>query len=101
MSSRRAIILAPEAQEDLRDILQVSFEQWGSRQRDDYRRQLRAEFLCIARHSGIGVARPEFGESVRSRPCGSHVVLYVPTDQGIVITRIIHQRRDPASLDED
>ncbi|MGH2548246.1 MAG: type II toxin-antitoxin system RelE/ParE family toxin, partial [Thermomicrobiales bacterium] len=101
MSSRRKIILAPDARDDLRDILQVSFERWGSRQRDDYRRQLRAEFLRIARYPEIGIARSEFGMNARSRLCGSHLVLYVPANEGIVITRIIHQRRDPASLDED
>jgi toxin ParE1/3/4 len=101
MSARRRIVLAPEAEDDLRDILQISFERWGTRQRDVYRRQLQDEFRRIAEHPQIGLARPEFGERIRSRLCGSHVVFYEPREREIVITRLIHQRRDPESLDEE
>jgi hypothetical protein len=46
------------------------------------------------------VASPAHGDLVRTRVIGAHIVFYVPIDAGVLITRIIHQNRDPGSFEQ-
>jgi len=48
----------------------------------------------LVRYPLSGKARPAHGAEVRSRLTGVHIVFYAPSDRGISILRIIHERRD-------
>ena len=98
MSARRRFLLSSEAQDDLRSIIQFTNERWGREQARRYRHLLRSGFEHLARFPELGVASPEYSHMVRTHVIGAHIVFYMPVDGGVLITRIIHQNRDPGSL---
>ncbi len=95
MSARRRFLLSSEARDDLESIIQFSQENWGREQATRYRRLLRRGFANLARFPHLGLNAPEIGQTGRMHIIGTHIVYYRPIEEGILITRIIHQRRDP------
>lgn len=87
--------LTPEAEDDLRDLLQYTLETWGKQQRDTYRKLFSEAFRKLARYPGMGRGRNEISQSLRSYPVGSHVIFYSVTEaaDGIVVHRIFHGSR--------
>src|SRR4051812_14547274 len=95
MSAHRLQVeLSPRARSDLRSILNYSTQQWGSEQRERYRKRLNDGFNAIAAFPLIGRIRPEFGESARSHKVDAYIVIYKPAGDRIVIARVLHQRQD-------
>lgn len=50
------------------------------------------ELLCDA--PNLGMRRPELGANIRSRRVGRYLLFYRPTDEGIVLLRVLHGARD-------
>lgn len=95
MSARRPpYVLVPDAQRDLRDILAFTDQQWGKSQRRTYRKQLDAAFTQLAQFPGLGNLRPQLGTGVRGHRVGQQVVIYRPSENAILILRVLHVRRD-------
>ncbi len=91
---RRRIVLAPRASDDLDDILLYTYQQWGKRQRDVYRRALFAGLRKLADFPGMGKERPDYESDIRSFPIEHHVVIYRFTDTELRVSRILHERQD-------
>lgn len=95
MSARkRRVVLSPEARSDLRDVLLYTEQQWGLVQQHSFNAQLKAAFAHLARYPDLGVLRPEFGPRLRGRRVGQHVIIYQPSEDEVLIVRILHARRD-------
>ena len=92
------IELSSTARKNLRSILNYSGQRWGATQRARYHAQLRAGFDEIAMYPAIGQIQPEFGDGVRSRKVGTHLIIYRPEADRIVIALILHQRQDIESI---
>ena len=90
----RRLVLLPEARGDLRHILLFTEQRWGKVQRQNYRGRLFAVFDELARFPNLGRLRPEFGADTLSFRVGQHVVLYRFTDFQLIISRVLHVRRD-------
>ena len=56
--------------------------------------ELRDKAALLAEQPFIGVARPDFGQEVRSFPHRDYLVIYRPTTFGVGIARIVHGARD-------
>lgn len=50
-----------------------------------------------ADNPGIGSPRPEFGDGARILVEGNYKVVYVPDNDGIRVTAIVHSRRLPSN----
>ena len=100
MPGYKPIIFSPQAEEDLRTLLQFTHLKWGREQRERYRKSLRSGIDHLARYPLSGKWRPEYGDQMRSHPVGVHVIFYTPTAQGISVVRIIHQRRDQDAVSQ-
>ncbi|MGH2560956.1 MAG: type II toxin-antitoxin system RelE/ParE family toxin [Thermomicrobiales bacterium] len=94
MPSSRRLRLTQEARDDLRDLLQYTFETWGRNQCDTYRALIRRTLRELAQYPGLGRKREELGADLRSFPAGQHVVIYLLNDQELVVTRIMHSGMD-------
>ena len=46
----------------------------------------------------MGRSRPELASDLRSFPAARHVIFYLPTADGIVIARVLHEARDVATI---
>ena len=69
-------------------------ERFGERQARSYRDGLRETFDMLADLPGLGRSREGLGANVRSYPHGTHVILYRPTGEGILIVRVRDARDD-------
>ena len=60
----------------------------GVLERFDEKLQLLAEF------PGMGEAKPDLGEGVRTLPVGNYLLVYRPAAEGIELLRVLHGARD-------
>jgi toxin ParE1/3/4 len=98
MPSGRKLRLSVEAQDDLRDLLQYSLQRWGWQQRDAYKSKIQRRLRDLATYPDLGRARDEYFPGCRSLPVEQHVVYYPVTETEILVTRILHAKRDAGGL---
>lgn len=94
MKSNRKLRLSSDAEEDLTDILAYTVRTWGQERAIAYKATLYRAFGELAAFPSLGRARNEFGAGTRSHVAGQHVIIYRATDDEIVVSRIVHVRRD-------
>ena len=57
-------------------------------------------FPVLAERPMMGRPRPELGPELRSIPVGNHLIVYRPTDSGVVILHIRDSRRREPEPDD-
>ncbi len=90
----RELVLAPQAESDLTDILQYTLETWGEAQLSAYAAVLDEALRLLRGNPQIGFTRPAVSDRHRFLPAGEHVIAYRLTDTSIEISRILHGRMD-------
>jgi len=90
--------LTRHAHADLSDIWRYSAEKWGVAQADAYLTALAACFQHAADAPETGQDRKAFYPGMRSLRSGRHLVFYLADDAGIVIARVLHERRNMAAI---
>ena len=86
--------LSHAADTDLVRIYTEGFVQFGPNQADAYHDHLFAAFGRIASNPAIARERVEYVPPVRVHPVGTHVVVCVESDDGVLIVRVPHGRDD-------
>ncbi|MBE7373026.1 type II toxin-antitoxin system RelE/ParE family toxin [Pseudomonas lopnurensis] len=89
------LVIAPVAQEDLRNIYLYGMRTWGEQQAGDYLDLVRDCFWHLTIHPDIGVSRPELGQHLRSFVVKQHVVFYRLKLDQLQIVRVLHGRQEP------
>ncbi len=85
--------LTLDAQADLREI-------WGYiaqdsvLQADRLLSRFSLKFDYLANHDGLGRPRPELAQNCRSYPLGKYCLYFRPTEDGILLLRVLHSARD-------
>jgi toxin ParE1/3/4 len=98
MADRRRVVWAPRAQEDLLDIWHY-FERVGSAEvADGILLDLDRTAERLEQHPLMGRSRDELAPELRSVLANPHIVFYRVSDQAIEIARVLHQRRDLATI---
>jgi toxin ParE1/3/4 len=59
-----------------------------------YIQRLTDRFEQLAVYPGVGRARPEYGQGVRSVAEDDYVIIYRPKEDTLQILRVMHGRRD-------
>lgn len=90
--------LTRAAAADLDGIWDYTVETWGTAQAEAYLTDLFACFDRAAAAPGTGQDRSAFVRGARSLRTGRHLVFYRATEDGIVILRVVHERRNRAAL---
>lgn len=94
MKSSHRLILTPEAEDDIRSILEYTLVTWGERQHDRYARRIAVTLGDLARFPYLGRSRDELAPGLRSHPVGEHVVYYRVEPVSITILRVLHRNMD-------
>ena len=94
----RMLVVAPVAQDDLRDIYRYGLRTWGGRQADDYLEQFRDCFWMLTTRHDAGRSRAELGRDLRSFRVRQHVVFYRLAPGQLQIVRVLHARQDTATV---
>jgi toxin ParE1/3/4 len=91
------LLFSPAAEADLEDIaLYIAAD-------DPVRalgfvEELEAACAILAEHPRAGMARPEVGAGLRSKPYRRYVIYYRVAEEAVRIERILHGARDPGQL---
>ena len=56
---------------------------------------------ALSRQPGMGRARPELANELRSLPAGRYMIFYLPLSNGIDIVRVLHGARDIETIFQD
>lgn len=95
MAEGRSYRLYPLAQADLEDIWSHTASRWSLEQAESYHAAIIAAFEGLARGRKLG--RPaDVRDGYFKYAVGSHIVFYRPSETGIDVVRILHQRMDVA-----
>jgi toxin ParE1/3/4 len=86
--------LRPRARLDLEDIGDYTLERWGEEQEEKYLRMLVRTFQALADNALMGHAFDVIMPGLFKFPAGSHIILYLITDSGVDIIRVLHHRMD-------
>ena len=88
------LILAPEAQDDIEQILLYTLLTWGEAQQDAYATALERGLSLIGDNPEIGRSRSELYPGCRSYRVRQHIVYYAVSGEAINISRVLHVRMD-------
>lgn len=83
-----------KADEDIIGIYVYGAQQFGTAQAERYHAGLVECFEFLAEHPFAARERTEFNPSVRFHFYKAHVVVYVVTDEHLLIVRVLHGRQD-------
>ena len=81
------------ARRDLNAIYDYGYEHWGRAAAEDYAAMITAVVGYITEHP---LAKPmvEGRTPLRRANVGSHVIFFRPTEEGIVVIRVLHEGMD-------
>ena len=89
-----SLILAPEAQADVSDILQFTLEEWGLQQAEKYGAVLDKAFSSIQHSPQIGHKRPDIPPEYQVLQAGQHVIIFRVKKKTIYVVRVLHGSMD-------
>ena len=90
-NSKSHIRFLPAALNDLEEIWRYTAERWGIDQAVTCLDAIDQACDRLAASPQIASLRPEFSPPVRLFPQGSHLIVYLTDDKGIVVVRILHK----------
>jgi plasmid stabilization system protein ParE len=90
MTSNTRLIVSPEAQLDIDDILIFTLERWDEIQKDRYQAVLESAFDRLRAFPELG---KDTGRGIREFPAAQHILLYRYDGDTVTILRVIHPRR--------
>lgn len=91
MPSKRSLLLALEADDDVVSILQYTYEAWGPEKQAEYSTLLSRAFsrlIDFPESGSVDVVAPP----LRWLPVGEHMIYYIFDDTSVQIIRVLHQR---------
>lgn len=75
-------------------IADYGIETFGIEQARRYRAGVEACFQMLADHPNLGRNVEHLAPGLRRFEHQSHIVFYLPNDQGVFIVRVLHQKAD-------
>ena len=91
-----SVRLTADAERDILDIYLYTLEQFGLAQADKYTSELFDRFSAIAARPSSGRDFSDIHPGARRANHRSHAIYFRPSDDGILVLRILHQKMDPA-----
>lgn len=84
-----------KAAQDLKDIYQYSYREYGETQADTYIQELEKAFDLLAEDPLHCRERTEFiPSSVRIHHFNKHLIVYINEQDAILIVRLLHEKMD-------
>ncbi|MDD9991149.1 MAG: type II toxin-antitoxin system RelE/ParE family toxin [Rhodospirillales bacterium] len=87
--------LTERATDDLNAIYEYTTVNFGLEQARDYLNGLHDRFEELATRPALGRSAERLAQGLRRYPYRSHVVFYVPEDEGVLIVRVLHESMEP------
>jgi toxin ParE1/3/4 len=87
-------VLSPRAKTDLDEIWDYTADRWGLDQAATYTRDIWQRIQAVAERPTFGQGCSDVRAGYFKISCGSHVLFYRLTADGIDVVRILHERMD-------
>jgi toxin ParE1/3/4 len=87
-------LFSPRARADFDEIWDYTEDRWGLDQAETYTRALWQRIEAVAAKPAMGQDCSDIRAGYFKIPCGSHVLFYRLTSDGIDVVRILHERMD-------
>jgi len=84
--------LTERAEAEILEIFLYGIEQFGVRQARLYKDDMEYCFQLLAETPHMGRPAPMIAEGIRRHEHQSHVILYEPTPDGVLILAVVHGR---------
>ncbi len=88
------LIVAPEAESDVVDILHYTLAEWGRLQAEKYQGILDGGFSRLQRTPGVGHSRRDIPTGYKAYHAGQHVILYRVEAETVFVVRVLHGSMD-------
>lgn len=89
----KSVLYSPLAQNDINDIWEYTFDQWGLKQATIYIQNLRDSSHALSDGRAVGRA-VDVRDGYFKYPSGEHFIFYQESDDEITVIRILHKRMD-------
>jgi toxin ParE1/3/4 len=89
-----SLIISPEAQADVVDILQFTLEEWGLQQAEKYQGVLDNAFSTIHHNPHLGHRRPDIQAEYRAFQAGQHIIVFRTEKKTVYVVRVLHSCMD-------
>ncbi len=89
-----AYSLSPKAAADLDGIYEYTIVNFGLAQARNYLLGLHERFQTLADSPLYGRSAAELAPNLRRLEYQSHIMFYVPKEQGVLIVRVLHESMD-------
>jgi len=87
--------LTPAADQDIAEIWQYSFENWGLEKANDYLNEIENALNNLVDNPKLGKNRDEIRQGYRSFQVGRHLIFYrLNLGKQIEAVRVLHERMD-------
>ena len=86
--------LSLSADADIAEIADYTIKTFGIGQAHRYRDGLERTFQMLAKYPKRGRNAAQFAPGLRRWEYESHVIFYVPDEQGVLIARVLHNHMD-------
>lgn len=86
--------LSNEAKRDLVEIYAYSIATFGEHVADDYQSTIERALRRLSERPKTGRPATQLGDGLRVHPVRSHILIYRPSHEGILVLRIRHQSED-------
>jgi toxin ParE1/3/4 len=87
-------VLSPRAETDLDEIWDYTADRWGLDQAVTYTRDIWQRIQAVAARPAMGQECSNIRTGYYKISCGSHVLFYRLTPEGVDVVRILHARMD-------
>ncbi len=86
--------LSENAEDDLRNIQQYTFETYGERQVYVYEEILNKALAALLHNPNLGHKRPDLPPEYRAYPAGQHVIVFRVKEKIVYVVRVLHGSMD-------
>lgn len=86
--------LSGQASTDLEAIAEFTINRFGIEQARQYRDESKGCFRTLAESPTLGRRAEHLAKGLRRFEHGSHIIFYMPLDDGVLVVRVLHVRMD-------
>ena len=94
MRSSHRLIISPDAEEDLRAIIEYSLSEYGEAQEEAYAMRLNGAMALLTQFPLVGRSCEEIGDGLRRQTVGEHHLYYRIGARDVTIVRVLHEKMD-------
>ena len=91
------LLISPKAEEDLSEIYNYTFDEWGIAQADKYQDDLYSGMQAILSNSQLGKIYPHSIKQYRILHVNRHLIFYRIDVNKCIVVRILHDRMNVKS----